>query len=270
MSMAISLRERDAAQAAADAARAAQSAGVTIRLMQGDDEERRLIGVLDRIWGRRPENPMLPREFMRVLSKAGHYIVGAFDGDELIGGALGIHSTPGLHTLHSHIAGVLPAYVSRSVGYAIKLHQRSWALEQEIDTIEWTFDPLVSRNANFNIRKLGATPVEYLENFYGAMDDSINAGDASDRLLVRWDLRDDRIGRLARGERLAPLSKGNLVVKIPDDIESLRRTDASQAQAWRQRIRAALSEPLRTGARVVGFERGVGYLLETVEEKVER
>ncbi len=56
----------------------------------------------------------------------------------------------------------------------MKLHQRAWAIARGIPVIEWTFDPLVARNAYFNIRKLGAMPVEYLPNFYGIMGDGIN------------------------------------------------------------------------------------------------
>ncbi|WP_406315518.1 hypothetical protein [Streptomyces sp. NBC_00118] len=36
--------------------------------------------------------------------------------------------------------------------------------------------------------KLGARPEEYLQSFYGAMDDAINGGDESDRVLTAWDL----------------------------------------------------------------------------------
>ena len=77
---------------------------------------------------------------------------------------------------------------SRGVGYALKLHQRAWALHEDVRTITWTSDPLIRRNAWFNLNKLGASVVEYLPEFYGAMRDGINAGDLTDRCLVRWDL----------------------------------------------------------------------------------
>ncbi|WP_329432789.1 hypothetical protein OG564_08485 [Streptomyces sp. NBC_01280] len=36
--------------------------------------------------------------------------------------------------------------------------------------------------------KLGARPEEYLQSFYGAMDDAIKGGGESDRVLTAWDL----------------------------------------------------------------------------------
>ena len=52
----------------------------------------------------------------------------------------------------------------------------------------WTFDPFVRRNAWFNLHRLGAEVVELVPDFYGEMRDGINAGLASDRFVVRWDL----------------------------------------------------------------------------------
>ena len=65
------------------------------------------------------------------------------------------------------------------VGHALKMHQRRWALERGLSTITWTFDPLVARNAYFNLAKLGATPVHYYEDFYGELGDELG-GDAPD------------------------------------------------------------------------------------------
>lgn len=249
-------------QAIVDAQRASELTGAVIREMRGGEEEVQVIELLDCIWGRTAENPVLPREFLRVLGKTGSYIAGAFVGGELIGASLGIHSSPERATLHSHISGVTPDFVGKSVGYAIKLHQRAWSLSRGINTIEWTYDPLISRNANFNIRKLGAIPVEYLENFYGPMADSINAGDSSDRLLVRWDLRDPRVAALISGERRLPVPSGDATVAIPDDVEAMRVTDPAQAKEWRQRVREQLVDLLDSGERIVGFERGTGYILQ--------
>ena len=86
-----------------------------------------------------------------------------------------------------------PGLTGRHVGFALKLHQRAWALLRGVSEIAWTFDPLVSRNAYFNLVKLGAQPAEYLPNFYGTMLDTINGDDDSDRLLVRWRLRSPHV-----------------------------------------------------------------------------
>ena len=93
----------------------------------------------------------------------------------------------GLH-VHSHMLAALPERRHRGVGYALKLGQRAQALAQDIHVARWTFDPLVARNAWFNFGKLGAVADAFGRAFYGEMTDEINAGDRSDRLVVRWDL----------------------------------------------------------------------------------
>ncbi|MCA0347237.1 MAG: GNAT family N-acetyltransferase [Actinobacteria bacterium] len=265
-------RQRDEVlqQAMADAERAAELTGAVIREMSGAAEEAQVIDLLDHIWGRSKENSVLPKEFLRVLGKTGNYIAGAFVDGELIGASLGLHSSPERRTLHSHISGVTSNLVGKSVGYALKLHQRAWALSRGIDTIEWTYDPLISRNANFNIRKLGATPVEYLENFYGPMTDSINAGDSSDRLLVRWHLRDPAVLALLAHDSRVPVPSGSSTVTIPDDIEAMRTSDPEQAKQWRLSVREQLTNLLSAGGQIIGFERGTGYILDQASDKGEK
>ncbi|GIH22655.1 hypothetical protein Aph01nite_09650 [Acrocarpospora phusangensis] len=250
--------------AAEDAARWAAKAGVVTRELRDLHEAHAVIDLLIEIWGR-PENPLMTVEFLRALTKAGNYVTGAYDGDRLVGVCIGFHEEPAARTLHSHIAGVAPGLVGRSVGTALKLHQRAWALARGIGTIEWTFDPLVSRNAYFNIVKLGALPVEYLPNFYGAMHDAINGGDDTDRLLVRWDLLSPRVVAACSGtpfERPAggPSSRR---VAAPADIAALRVADAAAAVAWRLRLRDELEPLMAAGGRVVDFDFDLGYLVES-------
>src|SRR3954462_5536165 len=142
-----------------------------------------------------PGQPPATAGLMRALEHAGGYVAGAYAGDTMVGAAAAFlppHPTPGLH---SHVTAVTPAARGRGVGYAIKTHQRAWAAEHGLQTVTWTFDPLVRRNAWFNIGKLGAGVGEYLVDFYGRMDDGINDGDESDRLLAVWPVGDhDRTG----------------------------------------------------------------------------
>lgn len=249
------------AVAAADAA--ATRAGVRIRELSSVEELTAAVGVLSTIWGRESSNPAVPPELLRALAKAGNYVTGAFDGTELVGVAIAFHSSPTTHTLHSHIVGVVSSHLGRAIGYAMKMHQRAWALARGITVIEWTFDPLVARNAYFNIVKLGAMPVEYLVNFYGVMLDVVNGDDETDRLLVRWQLLSPDAVGAAGGDRTAQLADGasDATVVIPSDIESLRRTDPRVAKEWRSSVRDELTTLLSEGGRIVGFEPGVGYLI---------
>ena len=183
----------EVAAAIAAAESAARSAGVYIRALDGMPELHRMCELYERIWRFGGERMPISVELVRAMSKAGNYIAGAFDGDELVGACVGFFAPPAHRSLHSHIAGVSPQARGRSIGFALKVHQRAWALRQGITEIAWTYDPLVGRNAYFNIGKLGARPVEYLANFYGPMHDGLNGADETDRLLIEWRLADPRV-----------------------------------------------------------------------------
>jgi predicted GNAT superfamily acetyltransferase len=218
------------------------------------------------------------------LTKAGNYVGGAYDGDELIGACVGFFGAPAEVTMHSHVAGVSGAARGRNVGFALKLHQRAWALQRGVTAISWTFDPLVRRNAYFNLVKLGARPTEYLTNFYGLMEDGINGGDDTDRLLVRWQLDSPEVtaaagrrppggalpeatialGRAPDGRPLAGHAGdgGTVLVAVPPDVEGLRGSDPAAAKDWRAAVREVLGGLLADGARVTGFDRAGWYVLE--------
>ena len=68
----------------------------------------------------------------------------------------------------------------------MKTYQREHVLRQGLDLITWTYNPLLARNAQLNIAKLGAVCTTYLPNLYGPMRDGLNAGLPSDRFQVDW------------------------------------------------------------------------------------
>ncbi|MDH2425585.1 GNAT family N-acetyltransferase [Sphaerisporangium sp. TRM90804] len=246
--------------AAQNAGERARKAGVTIRELRDLPEAHAMIELLTEIWGR----PLITVEFLRALTRAGNYVAGAYDGGRLVGVCIGFHEEPAARTLHSHVAGVAPGLSGRGVGTALKLHQRAWALTRDIPTIEWTFDPLVSRNAHFNIVRLGALPVEYLTNFYGAMHDAVNGADETDRLVVRWSLLSPRVVAACSGTPFERPARGpsSRRVAAPADIEALRAGDAAAAVAWRRRLRDELAPLMAAGGRVVDFDRDLGYLVD--------
>lgn len=267
---------RPDAQAGAEAA--ARAAGVHVRELADVADLENVCRLLGDIWQTGPRQPLVTTELLRALAKSGNYVVGALDGDRLVGACVGFFGAPDGRTMrgtmHSHIAGVAADMRGRSVGFALKTHQRAWALRHGVDSIAWTFDPLVSRNAYFNVVKLGATAVEYLPNFYGNMRDGMNGGDASDRLLVRWDLvapdiaaggHDDAVTALGRSPRGLPVPGSRdgrvLLVAVPEDVATLRATDPGLATRWRAAVREALTALLGAGARITGFDRERGYVL---------
>ena len=274
----------DQAVQAADAA--ALAAGVSVRELTDLADLTEVVRLYASIWGR-AENPPMSLELLRAFTKAGNYVGGAFDGDRLVGACVGFFHAPTEDALHSHIAGVAPDLAGRHVGFALKLHQRAWAMLRGVGEIAWTFDPLVSRNAYFNLVKLAARPVEYLPNFYGAMLDTINGDDDSDRLLVSWRLRDPAVVAACAGHAAASrfddevadgavvavgigadggpeagrLDGSVLLVAVPEDIASLRAADPDLARRWRSAVRDALTTLVADGGRISGFDRAGWYVV---------
>ncbi len=243
-----------------------------VRELSAIDELDAVARLFASVWG--DATVPVSRDLLRALAHEGNYVAGAFDGDDrLLGGSMAFFAHPG-PSLHSHITGVVPEAQGRQVGLALKHHQRAWALERGVPTITWTYDPLVRRNGWFNLAKLGAVGVEYLPDFYGSMADAVNAGDRSDRLLVRWDLAagpdsapdgeavDDGPAGLAVGADGGPVRGPGRRCQVPADIEAMRRTDPALAAAWRLALHDVLGAAVAGGARVVGMSRDGWYRLD--------
>jgi predicted GNAT superfamily acetyltransferase len=244
------------------------------------DEFRDLAGVFVAVWG---ENEIKP-ELLRALSHAGSYVSGARRGGRLVGGLVGFfgRDPDGTTILHSHMMGVREEARGAGVGYALKQHQRRWAAERGVATVTWTFDPLVRRNAYFNLVRLGAEAAAYYQDFYGLMDDLINVGDPTDRLLVRWSVAAPRppvepdVGALMAGgaavalrvgpegepRQSAVAGSGPWLCQVPADVVALRRDRHDVALAWRLALRGTLGEALARGRRVSGMTRSGWYVVE--------
>jgi predicted GNAT superfamily acetyltransferase len=272
----------DPPEATSAAISAAAAADVVIHELAGHRELAAAQRLFEEIWRPAEGNPPpMTAELLRALAHAGNYVAGAFAGTRLVGASAAFFTAPPDPGLHSHITGVAPGGQHRGVGFALKVHQRAWALARGIRVVAWTFDPLVAPNAWFNLAKLGARPTGYLEDFYGPMTDAINAGMASDRLLLAWELDDPAVaaacaGRprppppvpaeaaLALGPDLEPVAgrpgTAAVTVAVPPRLEAL---DPGLRRAWRQAVREALGRRLAAGAAVTGFLRQPDrYLVE--------
>ncbi|MGV9375731.1 GNAT family N-acetyltransferase [Nonomuraea sp. NPDC003707] len=254
---------------------------VEVRELHEMAEFEQVDALFDDIWHFGTGAPPITIELMRALAHAGGYVAGAFEGGRLVGGSVGFLASG--NALHSHVTG---AAAGRGIGFALKLHQRRWALERGLERITWTYDPLMRRNAHFNLAKLGARPREYLPCFYGVMDDAINQGDESDRLLAVWTLSDPRVEAVARLDALArpsdgpppdavvaladvggrpvagPVDAGTVLVAVPADIAGLRGADPGTAKAWRHAVRDVLGGLMAEGRAVTGFSGKSYYVVE--------
>ena len=157
-----------------------------VRKIDDPDQIEGLIEVVKSAWGF--ENPgSLVKDVIAAMRFHGGIILGAYEDSRMVG----MHfSFPGYKNgklyLYSHMTGVTQDHKYSGVGYQLKLEQKKWALENGYDLVAWTFDPLMSLNANFNIHKIGAVSRTYLNNFYGKMSDSLNIGFPTDRLVAEW------------------------------------------------------------------------------------
>ena len=181
------------AEADATVTAASTRAQVEVRELTTLNELQLAESLLSDIWGRPHDSPTIATDLLRAFSTTGNYVAGAWRAHELVAAAAGIHGRgeEGVY-LYSVVAGVRPGHQTNHVGFALKQHQRAWALARDLGLITWTFDPLVRRNAYFNITKLGAEVTGYHEDFYGPMHDALNRGDESDRCVVSWRLAGER------------------------------------------------------------------------------
>jgi predicted GNAT superfamily acetyltransferase len=189
-----------------------------------------------------------------ALDMSGNYVAGIFVGGEMAGVSVGWRA--GGDRLYSHLVGVRPEHQGRGLGQQLKMHEREWALERGLRTLQWTFDPLVRRNAHVNLGKLGARVVRYLENHYGSLQDGLNDGDVTDRLLVEWDVTAPPPGKPA----------GTLFVPTPEDIERLRVEQPERAAQWRREVRRGLVSALDDGFEVTGFTDDGCYVLRRIDD----
>jgi predicted GNAT superfamily acetyltransferase len=227
-----------------------------IRTLESATEMTSIVTVFQQVWG--SVTPIVGVELLKAIAHAGGYVAAAFDSGNIVGASFGFLARHhGDEALHSHVTGILPGVQHSGVGRAMKNHQRAWAAERSIPWITWTFDPLVRRNAWFNIEVLHAHAAEYLVDFYGPMTDSINGQDETDRLVVAWPTDD------TRPQPSAPSSSTRLDVPTPDDIVVLRRTDPAAALEWRLRVRTELGDRMQNGGIVTGFTRDGAYIVET-------
>lgn len=223
------------------------------------------------VWRTPRTAPPYPAEALHSLVHSGGAVHAAHEGGRLAGAAVAVFGPPAAEEAYSLVAAAEPGR-----GQLVKEAQRAWALGLGARTMRWTFDPLVGRNARFNLVKLGATGTEYLVDFYGPMTDGVNGGDESDRLTVTWDLAapprpygtaDREVApathRAPDGATLARRDRDDLRVwcRVPDDIVKLRAADPALALRWRRAVREVFTEAFGQGFRATGMSRDGWYTL---------
>ena len=257
------------------------------------------------IWGPGYDE-VVPVPILAVSVHSGGILIGAFDEREPTHDARGtshpaprnphpapptmigfVYSLPGIKdgkaTQWSHMAGVLPAYQSRGLGYQLKLLQRERALHAGLDLVQWTYDPLQAMNAHFNFAKLGVVVDEYAVNIYGVSASPLHGGNPTDRFVADWwirrphverrlapaamTMRDQGVAEAGRINRAAPaageslecadvdltLDARRLAVEIPMGFTDMLSKAPDLALAWRMATREIFTTYFGRGYRAVEF-----------------
>jgi predicted GNAT superfamily acetyltransferase len=257
----------------------------TIRALQTESEFAAFESLQHEIWGDEIAE-VVTAALARIIQKIGGISAGAFDRqNQLVGlvfGFTGIHQGKPVHW--SHMLAVRENQRNSGLGLQLKLYQRQILLDNGVQEVFWTFDPLVAKNAYINLTLLGGSVQEYVRDMYGSGEDSkLFRGIGTDRFIVRWPIGEERVAQIVdkglrfdhssfANSRLAvysltpsngdsapeaeiDLSDKSLRVEIPSDIHRMMSVSVSQAAEWRSKTRAAFENLLDRGYAISGFYR---------------
>jgi predicted GNAT superfamily acetyltransferase len=210
-----------------------------------------------------PDLEISPRRHLIVSRRAGGWTLGAFAGHEIVGFVHHLVAVREHDEIigYSHMMAVARAFQNKGVGAHLKWAQRARALAEGRKFIKWTWDPMQSRNAHFNLNRLGVTVRSYAVNFYGTdyitmpRERSDHVGLDSDRLFAEWQLDSKRVALLAEGGAPENGSAPDATIEIPLDWPALIRQDAAQARREQLRVRAEFEAAFAARLVCAGFER---------------
>jgi predicted GNAT superfamily acetyltransferase len=206
-------------------------------------------------WGM-PDLDVTSAKFFVIAKYVGMPAIGAFDtSGELVGYLYTfLGRFYGTLAYYSHQLAVAREWQDRGVGRSLKLAQRERALRDKVDLVVWTYDPLQSRNAHFNLNKLGAIVRRYEVNFYGERNRTVfDAGIGSDRVFAEWWVRSPKVESSLRGEPFRPaLAAASL--EIPSDVNAIKNRDERAALLWRLHTRERFQSRLSRGLVAVSLD----------------
>lgn len=255
----------------------------TIRPLESRDDFLQCVALQHETWGEDFEE-CVPPSILQVGQKVGGVAAGAFDSEgRLVGFVFGLSGVRHGRLAHwSDMLAVREELRGRGLGQRLKAYQLSQLLEHGIEVAYWTYDPLEAGNANININRLSAFPVEYVPNMYGHVPGKLHAGLTTDRFVVEWWLTDPQVGAALAGSPSAeetdagadaPVVNTKIVdgapaprelelpdatpvrVEIPWDIQATKTTSMETAESWRVNTRRALMHYQGRAYRVTGFQR---------------
>jgi predicted GNAT superfamily acetyltransferase len=262
-----------------------RSAPIEVRQLRTHDEFVRCVELQHDVWGA-SFSERVSVGMLKVVQRIGGIAAGAFEEDDrLVGFVFGLTGVEGGRLVHwSDMLAVREGLRDHGIGRRLKEFQRDTVRKLGVSRIYWTFDPLVSRNAHFNLTRLGAHVVEYVPDMYGGDTNSaLHRGVGTDRFIVAWDI--DRAGAGTIGDEAAngesphvdapvlnpvgadglpaiPNVDGDLPttvrVAVPEAIERVQAQSVENAARWRASTRRAFMWALDKGYHVSAFHRDDG------------
>jgi predicted GNAT superfamily acetyltransferase len=247
--------------------------GIVIRELATHDERASAVRLQEETWGA-GFTERVPAAILLVGQKLGGVSAGAFARDgTLLGFVFGLTGMKLGRLAHwSDMLAVRPEAQGGHVGQALKHYQRERCIALGVETMYWTFDPLVARNAKLNLCRLGARVDEFVQDMYGTATNSrMHGALGTDRFIAAWPVSGEPVPMPSDAERLhgvvvvagrpgespatdAPLPDApNVAVRVPADYLALLGGDLDLARAWRMSARRAFLHYLPRGYRVVAF-----------------
>jgi predicted GNAT superfamily acetyltransferase len=216
-----------------------------------------------------PDLEISPRRHLIVSRQAGGWTLGAFAGDRMVGFVHHLAAVRPDNEIYgySHVMAVARDYQNKGVGARLKWAQRAKAMNEGRDFIKWTWDPMQSRNAHFNLNRLGAMVHGYGANFYGLDydgDRSAPAGLQSDRLFASWHLNSPRVVALGEGREHTIDAEPVKAIAIPAEWSNFVKNNPQAAVAEQARVRSEFQNAFAEQLVCAGLERSTDesrYLL---------
>ena len=246
-----------------------------IRTLHSLQEFQRCVDIQKEVWGFDDPYDIVPLPLLVVSERNEGIVLGAFEGSEMIGF---VYSLPGTHkgqkVQWSHMLAVVSSLRNTDIGYRLKMAQYEMAQELGYDVLEWTYDPLESKNAYFNLSKLGCIAKEYEINIYGITSSPLHSGTPTDRLIAHWPIPpiqkevpvfdvvpEGQVVSSTHFEKEAllidsvdlSLSEEFLFLEIPAEMQKLKTVSAEAPLQWRLETRKVFEHYLNAGYVVYSF-----------------
>ena len=225
------------------------------------------------VWGN-DYTDVVPATFLHVVDYVGGLAAGAFDPTgQLLGFVFGVSGVRDGELVHwSHMLGVRTEARNLGLGRRLKEYQRDAMRAIGIRRILWTFDPLMAKNAYFNVSRLGASVIAYVPDMYGTTSSPLHLGMPTDRLIACLDTASRAPVAVPMPLELPPMltafprlhdvtvarhaqPPASALIEIPADIVGLLAKSPTGARTWRLAVRDYFQWALANDYVVVGVHR---------------